>query len=231
VHKEAPGIVGGLCDQSGELKILRLTIAAQCFRVRIINILGHSNEAMGLFTRKKDSKTKESQSRQATAHAAPSSSTPALESGTEVGKHNGPVRGDQSLKAKGKLSFWEMAYMEIEQDEENKDLLKHYESLLKKSADVPGGGQVTNAQQDDLEDSDAENDEAKEVALAGPEDKDPATRIFGNEQAMKDIARSKLAEMLQKEWVLQWKGREVFKVREQVTRIVKFTQSFSGLIG
>jgi hypothetical protein len=145
-------------------------------------------------------------------------------------KHNGAVRDDQSPMAKGKLSFWEKAYKEIENDEKNKDLLQRYESLWEKSAGVSNDGQETDAQQDDGEDSDAENDKSKEVAIARPEDEDPPKRIFGNEQAMKDIAKSKLDEMLQKEWVLQWKGREVFKVREQVTRFVKFTQSFSGLI-
>lgn len=32
------------------------------------------------------------------------------------------------------------------------------------------------------------------------------------------------------EWIVRWKGKDVFQVRKQVTHIIKVMQQFSGLV-
>jgi len=46
---------------------------------------------------------------------------------------------------------------------------------------------------------------------------------------MKDLVSKKLKKMQEKEWVVKWKGREVFRVRKAVTEAVKIVQKFSDL--
>ncbi|KAK1761777.1 hypothetical protein QBC33DRAFT_614675 [Phialemonium atrogriseum] len=53
-------------------------------------------------------------------------------------------------------------------------------------------------------------------------------RRVGCEEEMRAIAVAKLGEMQRKEWVMQWNGH-VFKIREQVTRIVRIMQHVSSL--
>jgi hypothetical protein len=48
---------------------------------------------------------------------------------------------------------------------------------------------------------------------------------------MQELAADKLDLMRQKEWVVRWRGKDVFEVRKVVQRIVSTVQQCSGLIG
>jgi hypothetical protein len=56
-------------------------------------------------------------------------------------------------------------------------------------------------------------------------------RQVGCDEAMRAIAVANLKEMERKEWVMRWKGEAVFKVRDQVTRVVRIAKHVSGLAG
>jgi hypothetical protein len=55
-------------------------------------------------------------------------------------------------------------------------------------------------------------------------------RVLGQDEAMRAIATANLETMQRKEWVMKWRG-QVFKVREQVVRVVKIAQHISGFVG
>jgi hypothetical protein len=59
------------------------------------------------------------------------------------------------------------------------------------------------------------------------EEQHPA--ILSKESEMKDLVSKKLKKMQEKEWVIKWKGKEVFRVRKAVTETVKIVQKFSDL--
>jgi hypothetical protein len=134
--------------------------------------------------------------------------------------------GDEEVRRK--LTFWERAYGEIEKDAAKKNILKHYDTIVRRSSGVLKNDGVDGDQQDASDDS-VDVLRPTEI-LTEVEDEAIAQPIFGNEQAMRAVAGSKLQEMQDKEWILRWKGKDVFKIREQVTRVVKFTQRFSGII-
>ena len=95
--------------------------------------------------------------------------------------------------------------------------------MLEKAAeqqvdDAEGNGTIVTG----IEDPTTEN-------LDLPEDKCRSLRVVGNEKEMREIAVGKLTLMQRKEWIITWKGH-VFKVRDQVTRIVRIVQSVSGLV-
>ena len=54
--------------------------------------------------------------------------------------------------------------------------------------------------------------------------------IVGKEEAMRLLAAKKLEQMQKGEWIVRWKGKDVFHVRKQVTHIIKVVQQFSGLV-
>lgn len=56
-------------------------------------------------------------------------------------------------------------------------------------------------------------------------------RVFGKEMEMKTLAQQKLEDSQRREWILRWKGRDVFNVRKKVTQIKGVIEHFSGLIG
>ncbi|KAI0138783.1 hypothetical protein BJ166DRAFT_607717, partial [Pestalotiopsis sp. NC0098] len=55
--------------------------------------------------------------------------------------------------------------------------------------------------------------------------------ILGDKDVMRKVVQYNLEEMQTKEWLVRWKGKEVFKVRKQVEGIVNIVKTFSGLIG
>lgn len=94
-------------------------------------------------------------------------------------------------------------------------------------------GQQDNRAQDpdgDISAVDDESDTISESPDQSDESVDGNLRI-GNEAFMRDFATARLKEMQDKEWKIKWRGKKVFNVREQVTRIVKIVEDFSGLIG
>lgn len=144
---------------------------------------------------------------------------------------NDPTSTQQFVKPP---TFWERAYREIleGEDRENGKILRAYDLLLDRAArvqdDNPG---------DEGKDMDTEEDHPAAKYSDSAADiqdqldiEEAVTRRVGNEQEMRNIAAAKLREMQQKEWKLKWKGREIFNVREQVTRIVKLVDDVSGLV-
>jgi hypothetical protein len=127
-------------------------------------------------------------------------------------------------------TFWEKAYEEIVNDEDKKNrmILQAYDILLERAAE-----------QQDKDSEDVGDDIATAEVSSVPENADqadlnditpPVKRRVGNEEVMRNIARAKLSQMQEKEWTIKWKG-DVFKIRDQVTRIVKVLQTVSGLVG
>jgi len=53
--------------------------------------------------------------------------------------------------------------------------------------------------------------------------------IVGRETEMRILAQQKLEEMRDREWIIKWKGEDVFSVREKVTQIVGVVQQLSVL--
>lgn len=76
---------------------------------------------------------------------------------------------------------------------------------------------------------------AREKSSTGTEDaSDEVTsevKILGKEEEMKKLAQEKLEQMQRGEWIVQWKGKDVFNVRKRATELIKAVQTFSGLIG
>jgi hypothetical protein len=75
--------------------------------------------------------------------------------------------------------------------------------------------------------------EFERKALEGTSLSPDASRlsIVGSEAEMKRLAQQKLQDMQDREWVIRWKGRDVFNVRKKVTQVVGVIQQLSGLIG
>jgi hypothetical protein len=46
---------------------------------------------------------------------------------------------------------------------------------------------------------------------------------------MKTFVSERIKEMQNKEWIIRWKGREFFHIREGVNQVVGIVQKFSGL--
>ncbi|KAG4287348.1 hypothetical protein FPRO06_05000 [Fusarium proliferatum] len=146
---------------------------------------------------------------------------------------------DVSTKSKT-LSFWTKAYEEIlaDKDEQLKKILDAYDVLLERAAGTDGGIANSNTIQNQGDDvgfikdsSSAEADigdsSSSELSDSGIRPLPSVRRVVGDDAKMKAIVKIKLEEMQQKEWVLKWHGH-VFKVREEVTRIVAIAQKISG---
>lgn len=54
--------------------------------------------------------------------------------------------------------------------------------------------------------------------------------IVGREAEMRSLAQQKLQEMQDREWIIRWKGKDVFNVRKKVTQVAGIIQQLSGLI-
>jgi N-terminal domain of NWD NACHT-NTPase len=53
--------------------------------------------------------------------------------------------------------------------------------------------------------------------------------LLGRQMQMDYVVRKKLRVMQNKEWFVRWRGKPLFKVRDQVDRIVKVVQFVSGV--
>lgn len=127
--------------------------------------------------------------------------------------------------------FWEAAYQEIlnDKDDKTQKIVGAYDILLDRMARQRAGEPEDNWE---LQETDIADDEDGRTRLDfespdGGGDTIVKRRV-GCEEEMRAIAVAKLGEMQRKEWVMKWNGH-VFKVREQVTRIVRIMQHVSGL--
>ncbi|KAF5975527.1 ankyrin repeat-containing protein [Fusarium bulbicola] len=143
------------------------------------------------------------------------------------------------------LNFWQEAYEEIlgDEDEEIKKILAAYDVLLERAARTDGGIASSNAtlltdaqtQGADVgfrKDRSSAEEDIGDSSSSELSDSDirvipSARRLVGDDEKMRVVVTIKLEEMQQKEWVLKWHGH-VFKVREEVTRIVGIVQKISG---
>lgn len=146
---------------------------------------------------------------------------------------------DVSTKLKT-FSFWTKAYEEIlvEEDGQVKKILDAYDVLLERATGTDGGIASSDTIQSQGADvgfnkhsSSAEVDIGDswsfELSDSDIQPIPSARRVVGDDAKMRAIVKIKLEEMQQKEWVLKWHGH-VFKVREEVTRIVGIAQKISG---
>ncbi|KAG5759191.1 hypothetical protein H9Q72_012679 [Fusarium xylarioides] len=152
----------------------------------------------------------------------------------------------QAVSKKTKsLNFWQEAYEEIleDEDEQIKKILDAYDVLLESAVRTHGGMASSNttlprdtqtqvAYVGFSNDSWSADDDIEDPSSSELFDADipqiPSTRrVVGDDAKMRAIVKIKLDEMQQKEWVVKWHGH-VFKVREEVTRIVGIVQKISG---
>ncbi|KAF5563742.1 ankyrin repeat-containing protein [Fusarium phyllophilum] len=152
----------------------------------------------------------------------------------------------QAVSKKTKsLNFWQEAYEEIleDEDEQIKKILDAYDVLLESAVKTHGGIASSNtALPRDTQtqvayvgfsndswsaDDDIEDPSSSELFDADIPQTPSTRRVVGDDAKMRAIVKIKLDEMQQKEWVVKWHGH-VFKVREEVTRIVGIVQKISG---
>jgi NWD NACHT NTPase-like protein len=136
-------------------------------------------------------------------------------------------------------TLWEIAYQEIRESEdaETQKLLQAYDVLLERAAEERLKDTDDPASGDGGEDSNmlelqpnSENLDSDDKAQDGSDIDVALKSRFGVEQEMKSIATANLEKMRQKEWIVKWGGKELFKVRDQVTKIVNIVEKFSGLV-
>ncbi|KAF5586005.1 ankyrin repeat-containing protein [Fusarium subglutinans] len=157
---------------------------------------------------------------------------------------NSDSQGD--IKKTKTLNFWQEAYEEIlgDEDEQIKKILAAYDVLLERAARTDG--RTTSGNASHLMDTQnrctdvgfSRDSSSAEVDIAESSSSElsdldihqiPSTRrmVVGDDAKMRAVVKIKLEEMQQKEWVLKWHGH-VFKVREEVTRVVGIVQELSG---
>ena len=72
--------------------------------------------------------------------------------------------------------------------------------------------------------------EGKPLESAPVASKTLQVRIVGREAEMRSLAQEKLQEIQDREWIIRWKGKDVFNVRKKVNQLVGVIQKFSGLV-
>ncbi|KAG4431404.1 hypothetical protein IFR05_013115 [Cadophora sp. M221] len=130
------------------------------------------------------------------------------------------------------MSFWEQANRKLSTDPETTSLMKDYDDVLsaiKKEAD---------GEDKEVEGADAPAPAPVPVPVpvpdpsSAPKTEGPGGKvhvIFGKEAEMQNLVTQKLKKMQEKEWVVKWKGKELFRVRKAITETVKIVQKFSNL--
>jgi hypothetical protein len=140
-------------------------------------------------------------------------------------------------------NFWHTAYQEIINDEDDKTqkMVAAYDMLLRRmireGIQEPGDNGASGRLSEGAEGSvpvgaliPANGESEGSMMDAASEDAGLKRRV-GCDEAMKAIAVANLKEMERKEWVMRWKGEVVFKVRDQVTRVVRIAKHVSSLAG
>ncbi|EPE26584.1 Ankyrin repeat-containing protein [Glarea lozoyensis ATCC 20868] len=142
-------------------------------------------------------------------------------------------------RSNAKASFWEQAYQDLLTNPKTKSLMKDYDRVMAESKNeaaikdkkVDGSDGLTAAVVPAANGSPAAAAPANS-ATEGPGaggDEEQQHKILGKDSEMKDLVSQKLKEMEDSEWVIKWKGNEVFRVRKAVSEAVKIVQKFSGL--
>jgi len=129
-------------------------------------------------------------------------------------------------------SFWEQAYRKLSTDPETTSLMKDYDDVLsatKKEADAEDKQEVDNTDTpaDAPASGPAPDLAPKSEGQSGKEQRPHV--ILGKGAEMQDLVAQKLKKMQEKEWVVKWKGKELFRVRKAITETVKIVQKFSDL--
>jgi hypothetical protein len=110
------------------------------------------------------------------------------------------ARSEQSLKnAHDKL--WDRAYQELIKSDEK--LVKQYENLLRPQV-------------------------ASSTSLVDPGSLEEQYHGPGRQEEMMKITTERIDVMKSKQWMIRW-GEKTFSVREQIERIVRIVQQFSGI--
>ncbi|KAJ6036252.1 ankyrin repeat-containing protein [Penicillium herquei] len=143
--------------------------------------------------------------------------------------------GAGHIRTTEKLTFWERAYWGIvnDKDEEIQKLVEAYGILLHDNSNEENDLENETAQkQTNSADSDLSHyDEPLPGSSIKLDEDIMAKHHVGDEAHMRKFATVRLEEMQSKEWKVNWKGKEIFNVRNQVSTIVQIVQKFSGFLG
>jgi len=131
-----------------------------------------------------------------------------VSSGTEVSTtDDSPVAQPTSAPSSDPTGLWGRAYKILSAKKEHEELLENYRRVME------------DAMKED--DTGPKNKQATEDQVV-PD-------ILGKQKEMDYVVRKKLRVMQNKEWFVRWKGKPLFKVRDQVDRMVKVVQFMSGI--
>lgn len=117
-------------------------------------------------------------------------------------------------------SFWDLAYKKLLEQDDTRSILEDYDIIIDrvKEQEMKNENKVSgNLDAASEQTYDAVKPEGREITLVGKENE------------MKAFVSERMKEMVSKEWIVRWKGKEVFNVRRGVTQVVKIVQKFSGL--
>ncbi|KUJ23714.1 uncharacterized protein LY89DRAFT_775974 [Mollisia scopiformis] len=129
------------------------------------------------------------------------------------------VESKNQEKAKTPVtSFWDLAYEQLSKVDKSRAILEDHDIIVERVKQL-GDGNIA-------------LDEANPVTDEKYGETKPEARqitFVGKEAAMKAFVSDRMKQMETKEWVVRWKGKEVFNVRRSIHQVVKIVQKFSGL--